>query len=91
VTVKGKNKPIKIYEVLGKEGKISKELLEIKEHFEKGLKLYRKQKWDDAIEAFHKSLHLGDKTSKIFIDRCEEFEKNPPAKDWEGIWNLKEK
>lgn len=91
VTVKGKNKPIKIYEVLGKEGKISKELLEIKAHFEEGLSLYRKQEWDDAIKAFHKSLNLGDKTSKIFIDRCEEFKKAPPAKDWEGIWNLKEK
>jgi adenylate cyclase len=91
VTVKGKNHPIKIYEVLGKEGKISKELLEIKEHFEEGLELYKKQKWDDAIKAFHKSLNLGDKTSKIFIERCEEFKKNPPVKDWDGVWNLKEK
>ena len=29
--------------------------------------------------------------SKIYIERCEEFLKNPPPRDWNGVWEMKTK
>ena len=29
--------------------------------------------------------------SKIYIERCNYFQKNSPGKDWDGIWTMKTK
>ncbi|MBW3005150.1 adenylate/guanylate cyclase domain-containing protein [Candidatus Woesearchaeota archaeon] len=86
VRVKGKNKPITIYELICRSNE---------EHdsdkiqaYEEGLKLYLDQKWDRAIKEFEK---VNDFASKEFIKRCKEFKKNPPPKDWDGVWVMKTK
>jgi len=83
VAVKGKEKPIKIYELM-----VQKDDSLI-ENYEKGLNEYRKRDWDRAIGFFTKNPE--DKASKIFTQRCEEYKKNPPAEDWDMVWRLKEK
>ena len=86
VKVKGKNKPIRVYELMNdsKEDK----LVQIKNKFEKGLELYRKQKFDDAIKIFR---NIGDETSKVFIDRCEMLKKEKLSNDWDGVFVMKSK
>ena len=86
VKVKGKNKPIIIYELVCKKGE---------EHgadkiksYEEGLTFYLDKKWDKAIKEFEKA---GDFAAKEFIRRCEEFRKSPPPKDWDGVWVMKTK
>ena len=45
------------------------------------------RKWDEAIAKFHEVYEMKhDKTSKIYIDRCEEFKKDPPSADWDGVY-----
>ena len=92
VIVKGKNKAIILYELINLE-KDSKWHKDIIEGFEKGLELYFKQKWDEAIKEFKKVLKLraNDGPSKVFIKRCETFKQNPPEKDWNGVWTMKTK
>lgn len=89
VKVKGKNEPIKIYELIGKTGEVSKEKLEKIEIYESSLELYHKKKWDNAIKGFER---LGeDMAAKEMIERCRYFKKNPPKSEWEGEWEMKGK
>lgn len=92
VRVKGKNKPVKIYELMGRkedEGKF-KNLID---GFAKGLKLYREKKWDEAIAAFQGVLEIrpGDYPSKMYIERCHNLKEHPPAEPWDGVFVMTKK
>jgi len=86
VRVKGKNKPITIYELVCKKGE-EHDVDKIKA-YEEGLKLYLDKKWDKAVKQFEKA---DDFAAKEFIKRCKEFKKNLPPKDWDGVWVMKTK
>ena len=66
--------------------------------FNDGQDLYFKRDWNNALKKFKKSSELEEDflyrpttPSKIYIGRCEEFLKNPPPRDWNGIWEMKTK
>jgi adenylate cyclase len=82
VRVKGKRQDIKIFELIDDEEKPFIKL------FEEGLTLYRKGKFEVALEKFYESLgeNPEDIPSKVFIKRCEYLIKVPPKK-WDGIWS----
>jgi adenylate cyclase len=86
--VKGKNLPIKIYEVVCKKEEISEQILKMVQTFESGLVLYREQQWNDAISMFKTVLNSkpDDYASKMYIERCEECRTNPPPKLWDGVY-----
>jgi adenylate cyclase len=92
VRVKGKKKPILIYELISEKNKLDKKDIDFIRLFEKGLELYFKKKWNDAIKSFKEALKLKDDiSSNKFIKRCQDFIKNPPPKDWDGVLELKTK
>jgi len=94
VVVKGKTEPVVIFEVLDYHTEASfPNPMEVINHFKDGLGKYRKQDWDRAKAAFGEALqaHAGDKLSKIYIERCDYFQKNPPPKEWDGVWVMKDK
>ena len=94
VVVKGKTEPVVIFEVLDYHTDASfPNPMEVINHFKDGLGKYRKQEWDRAKAAFGEALqaHAGDKLSKIYIERCDYFQKNPPPKEWDGVWVMKDK
>lgn len=89
MTVKGKKEPVKIYEILEEKSKGNKKAIELKESFEKGLKLYREKKWDEALALFNGNIEkFQDGPSKVFYDRCVLFKKNPPPADWDWVFNM---
>jgi len=91
VRVKGKSKPVAIYELVG-ERDVMVYPEEFLKHFEKGLFLYKRMKWEEAIEEFKKALsHRDDEISKMYIKRCKHFMKYPPVPDWDGVFTLKTK
>ena len=56
----------------------------------KGLDLYLNKEWKLAINSFQKALKINnDKASSVFINRCKDFLKNSPPKDWDGVWDIK--
>jgi adenylate cyclase len=92
VRVKGKEKPVIIYELISEKGKISKNEIDFIKKYEKGLEHYCNKKWNDAIKSFEDALKIiDDDASKLFIERCEEFIKNPPSADWDGVCEMKTK
>ncbi|WP_022850169.1 CHASE2 domain-containing protein [Limisalsivibrio acetivorans] len=88
VLVKGKVKPVEIFEPMEDEGNNR----EIKERFEKALELYYSKDFNSALKKF-RSLgdDLGDRTSQVFVERCRLFMEEPPPEDWDGVFTLKTK
>ena len=81
VRVKGKNKPVKIYEVLGFGSKDFSE-------YHIGLELYRNSNFYRAKEIFEKLFNeTRDKLYEVYINRCEYLLKNPP-KNFDGVWTF---
>lgn len=92
VRVKGKKKPILIFELVSEKGKLSKKQLDFIKSYETGLNLYFEKKWKPAIKSFQEALGIiDDVASNIFIKRCEDFIKKPPSQDWDGVWEMKTK
>ncbi len=89
MTVKGKKEPITIYEIVGEKSRMNKETVELKEKFEKGLKLYRNRNWDEARSIFIENVEkYKDGPSQVFYDRCIIFKNNPPPADWDCVFNM---
>jgi len=87
VKVKGKKKPVTIYELcIDYDEKFVKQ-------YEKALDLYFKKKFKHAITEFKKALKIkkGDVSCNLFIDRCNEYIRSPPPKDWDGAYEMKSK
>ena len=92
VAVKGKKEPIKIYELICLINDATKRDIKLKDMFENGLKNYSEMRWDNAIKYFKDCLNIKeDKASKIFIERCLDYKKNPPDKNWNHVWVMKTK
>ncbi len=92
VRVKGKLKPVKIYELLG-EKKDEAAFRDLLEGFGRGLALYREAKWDEAIAAFQDVLasRPNDTPSKMYVERCKNLKENPPAEPWDGVFVMTKK
>jgi len=90
VRVKGKEKPVKIYELVGRE--VPEKMRTLTSHFHRALNLYREGKWDSAIEGFKKCLEISpdDRPSKLYIERCLKL-KEMKIEEWEGIYEMEVK
>ncbi len=94
IRVKGKAKPVQVFELIGTlTTKFTSQFLEMLDAFNQGLIAYRLKEWDDALAAFKRCLYLvpNDRPSQIYVERCIYFKENPPADNWDGVWELKEK
>jgi class 3 adenylate cyclase len=89
IAVKGKNEPVRIFEILQQIPQIQPKLVEIKTLFEKGLVAYRAKKWKEANAAFKKNVELyNDAPSIVFLERIEHFMASPPPDDWDGVFRM---
>lgn len=84
VRVKGKTRPVKIYEAL----KPSEENYRKVELTESAFNAYMKKEWHRAIELYER---VGDKVSQIFIERCLSFIKSGVPEDWDGVCSFSDK
>jgi adenylate cyclase len=93
IAVKGKQRPIRIFELAGEKDEISPEFRRARRWFEKGLHQYREKRFDEAIELFRKVLAANptDGPARVFLERCHQLVQRPPASDWDGILRLTEK
>ncbi len=89
LTVKGKSRPVRIYEVLQELRIASEKLREIKKYFEAGLVGYRRQQWPEAQKAFRFLVdRYRDEASGVFLRRIELFRRSPPPEGWDGVFDL---
>jgi len=93
LVVKGKLKPITVYQLLGRKDQIDPVMAKICAHFTDGINLYWDRQWEAAVAEFEKALAVkgADGPSKVFIDRCHIYKENPPGPDWQGEFVMKTK
>ena len=98
LTVKGKKKPVKAYELFSVKDDLNDDQSQLITAFNEGIDLYFKQEWNKALSKFKEASELEEDfpdrpttPSLIYIQRCEFFSKNPPEKDWDGVWIMKTK
>ena len=90
--VKGKKEPTKIYELIDEKGAGLSNKYNWIEQYHNGLQLYREGDWEKAISLFKELSESPqkDNASKVMLDRCIYYMKNPPKK-WDGILTLEVK
>jgi len=90
VRVKGKNQPVKIFELLSLTKTASSDQRTLAEGFHVALAEYRKRGWDKAREEFQKVLARfpHDGPAKLYLERCETLSKTPPPPDWDGVYTM---
>jgi adenylate cyclase len=73
IEVKGKNLPVRIFELIGKKEDDNSDKRELVGLYNEGLKLYQDQKWQDALEVFERvlSTYNSDGPSEFYKSRCE--------------------
>ena len=91
VRVKGKEKPITLYEVFDfNEPETIERKLKIKNIFDEAMNFYKLGDFKKAIEIFQQCLAdcPEDTVSPAYIKRCTTLLRIPPGKDWAGISTL---
>ena len=89
VQVKGKKRPVRIFELLGYR-KDAAQWQEFVGRFEAGLAKYRAGLWDEAIAAFRSVLEIRpeDYPARLYIERCEALKEHPPGGAWDGVFTM---
>jgi adenylate cyclase len=92
IRVKGKLKPVKIYELLGLISEIETHRERV-ECFRQGLEKYRSGQWGSALETFEELTvaYPEDGPSHIFVKRCHDLLEQPPEGEWDGVYVMKTK
>jgi len=91
VRVKGKEEPIRIYELLGRNESVTPEQRARLDAFAEALALYRAMQWAEAQRIFQRAAQEGDAPSAAFVPRCREYAADPPPTPWDGVYVMKTK
>lgn len=88
VRVKGKDKPVAIYEPIGLTTEVSKALQDEIKLFHEVRRLYLRQDWEQAELQLMNLQRMSPDTAlyKIYAERVAYFRKNPPEADWDGVF-----
>ncbi|NBU99794.1 MAG: adenylate/guanylate cyclase domain-containing protein, partial [Spirochaetia bacterium] len=89
VRVKGKNEPVKLFELISTSSNIPKNLSESTPMYEEAFRLYLKRDFPKAISFLNESVKARgykDKAAKMLIERCEDYIKTPPLDNWDGVY-----
>jgi len=92
IRVKGKMKPVRIYELLALDDEREK-FRDLMERFHQGLENYRGGQWESATGIFEKLAedYPDDKPSRVFLDRCRHLMGQPPEGVWDGVFTMTHK
>jgi adenylate cyclase len=93
VRVKGKEKPVAIYEPLGLAGEVEQSILDEIKLFQQALRMYRKQEWDRAELQLFNLLKIApqSKLYEVYAERVAHYRNNPPGESWDGVFVFKTK
>jgi adenylate cyclase len=86
IRVKGKLKPVAIYELVAEAGLIDDRQREVFAKYADGLAKYRLGLWQDASAAFSAALAIdpSDRPSAGFVERCADLAAHTP-RAWDGV------
>jgi len=89
VRVKGKAKPVAIFEPLGLAADLPKLKLDTAAAFESALAAYQAQRWDEAEAGLRDLQGLApEKLYEVYLERIAHFRTNPPGAEWDGVFTF---
>ena len=93
ISVKGKTETTRVFEVMSMAGQLSEESVRLRDRYDQARRMYLGQDWDRAETTFHECLQIrpNDGPSRVLLERIQFLRRNPPGKDWNGVWHLREK
>jgi len=93
VKVKGKTKPVKIFELICLKNDLTQEMESFLSIYEKAFSKIRKRDWKEAIELLQQANRIipQDSACKIHLTRCKQYITSPPPDDWDGTYQLTSK
>jgi adenylate cyclase len=91
--VVGKAVPVRVYELMGKKGELTSSARGLLERYAEGFDLFYKRDFAGAQLAFRAALEIApeDAPSKLYLRLCGDYLKEPPVKEWDGVFNLTSK
>jgi adenylate cyclase len=87
IRVKGREAPVKIYELIGRRGEGG---LPVLDTFAQGLAAYRERLWDLAERHFG-LIAPQDPPARAYLERCRLHKADPPPANWDGVFTQKTK
>ena len=93
VRVVGVNTPLRLYELLGIMDEAEPLAIELAGRWEEAIDLYEKQDFEAARKSFFSIAGQApnDGVATLYVTRCDDFLRKPPATDWDGVFNLTQK
>lgn len=93
IAVKGKTQPVRIYELLSREGEAPETLLALIGSYEKAMELFYRQEWQKAEELFESVLQKqpGDGPTIFYRDRCRHLLASSTLTDNWNVIQMKDK
>jgi adenylate cyclase len=91
IRVKGKTKPIRIYELIGdRQTSLDSTTLEFLDLYQAGRDAYTARDFERAIRHFERAQHIkaGDKAIAVHLDRANRYYKAPPPEAWDGVYTM---
>ena len=92
--VKGKQRPVQVYELLARiEEPLEEDFKTLLAAYQVGFRQYRNRDWQAAAESFRQCLRLrpDDGPSREYLRRVLEFAQEPPGPDWDGVFEMRTK
>jgi len=87
VRVKGKNEPVAIFEPLGLADALAEEKTRDLTEFSNAIVAYRRKDWDTAQDLLTKLKRQRDELLyNVYLDRIEQFRREPPPANWDGVF-----
>lgn len=95
IVVKGRTRPVAIYEAMALREDATPRLHECAERFAAGLDAYLAREWAAARAHFEASLplerHAKNNPSRVLLARTLEMQAHPPGPEWDGVYTMTSK
>jgi adenylate cyclase len=102
IVVKGRTQAVPIFEIVGLKEHVTPKTSECVGIFAQGLEKYYARDWDGALNLFSKSRDLEfnipgrtpgvvSNPSLVYLDITAHYREEPPPKNWDGVYVMKEK
>lgn len=88
VAVKGRSRPLAVYEIVGRAGQLAPAVTKRLALYQEGIALYRTRRWAEAAALFREILAdaKDDGPSALYLRRSSEFLVSPPPDAWDGVY-----
>lgn len=88
VRVKGKTEPVAIFEPIGMRSELDDISLGNLANYAQALTAYRQRDWGTATQLFEKLTEdEGHLLYNVYLDRIEQFRREPPPAEWDGVFD----